>query len=256
MEDLTRDSKFGESLGPIWRTRLPYKVNECTRCVHCVKFWPYKKSILLLQFYPLARATRSAARRSWSSRSNLSGEELEASFVIRTKGKISRKLLLLNTIDLSEASIVRWFWTVLLFDRTVNWFRDWFVAVGVCQLEICSLEVLFPQRTSCVIKVSFYRMNYYRSVTRNGALLCLSFSRKHSRKLELVYLNIIISVRTYGCLIWVNTERMCWNDRSVILNRAFVWSIDELIQYSYIHCLNCWFELKFPFDYWLELLFL
>ena len=30
-----------------------------------------------------------------------------------------------------------------------------------------------------------------------------------------------------------------------------VWmSIDELNQYSYMHCFNCWFELKFPLDYW------
>ena len=61
---------------------------------------------------------------------------------------------------------------------------------------------------------------------------------------------------------WLNFDR---SKNWISIPANIVWiSIDELIQYSYIHCLNCWFELKFPFDYctfipfdyWLELLFL
>ena len=58
-----------------------------------------------------------------------------------------------------------------------------------------TFEVLFPQHSHCVIKV---RMNYYRSVTRNGTIDLLKFSRNdllgnlNSRKLELEYLNIVM----------------------------------------------------------------
>ena len=119
MENLTRDSNLEKASDRFDALDFLTRSWNALDASTASSFGPIKRAFHCSQIYPLARATRSAARRSWSSRSNRSGEELEASFGIQTKGK---KLLLLNTIDLSEASIVRWFWTVPLFDRTVNWF--------------------------------------------------------------------------------------------------------------------------------------
>ena len=80
------------------------------------------------------------------------------------------------------------------------------------------------------------------------------FSRKglNSRKLELLeHCNDLFPIE---CLIWANVLELSFVD----LNRAIVWSNGELIQYSRekFDCFGCWLELIFPFDRWLELLFL
>ena len=53
---------------------------------------------------------------------------------------------------------------------------------------------------------------------------------------------------------WLNFDRtMNWFS----IPPNIVWmSIDEMNRYSCTHCLNCWLELKFPFDFWLALLVL
>ena len=104
MENLTRDSNLEKASDRFDALDFLTRSWNALDASTASSFGPIKRAFHCSQIYPLARATRSAARRSWSSRSNRSGEELEASFGIQTKGK---KLLLLNTIDLSEASIVR-----------------------------------------------------------------------------------------------------------------------------------------------------
>ena len=157
----------------------------------------------------------------------------------RRLGLIKRATLhlqVLSRLDLLKSvgeCLPYFFWSIFLAPFWCLEIGLWLEFVSL----VCPLEFLFPQRSSWVIKVSFYWLNYERLIV-TVQLICYAwvFSERPTRKLELEYLNIvmIISEQTFGCLNWVNTERMPWwlNCQAFTVPLFEFWSNGKLIQYS------------------------